>query len=370
MKNSIRGNIGKASVIGLDLSDVEGTYVGLDGSGKVVEEGKVGMRKAALEAMFWGRPRTRIAIEAGTHSPWVSRLLAGLGHEVIIANPRQLALIYRNRRKSDRVDATTLARLARSDPELLHPLRHRGEQAQRDLAVLRSRDALVSTRTQLINHVRGVVKSCGELLPKCSAESFHRQAALHLPAGLEPAQGPVIEQIAQLTASIDRYDRQIEQLAREQYPEAQAVRQPNGVGPITSLSFVLTLEDPQRFAHSRDVPAYLGLTPARDQSGQRDPELQISKAGDAFLRRLLVQAAHYILGPFGTDCDLRRWGLKLAGAPGGRGSKQRKKRAVVAVARKLAVLLHALWAGGQVYEPLRPAKTKEAAQRRPSPHRH
>jgi transposase len=359
MKISTSGK-GSVCVYGVDLSDAVATYVGLDSAGNVVEEGKVTMTKAALEKMFWGKPESLIAIEAGTHSPWLSRLLAELGNRVLVANPRQIPLIYRNRRKSDRLDAITLARLARFDPELLHPLTHRGKQAQEHLAILRSRDALVRMRTQLINHVRGVVKAWGERLPKCSAEAFHHRIAPDLPEGLKPALLPVIDQIAQLTASIDGYDRKIEELGQKDYPEAQVVRQPNGVGPITSLAFVLTLEDAKRFASSRDVPAYLGLTPARRQSGSKDPELHITKAGDVFLRRLLVQAAHYILGPFGTDCDLRRWGLRLAGDQSGKGSKQRKKRAVIAVARKLAVLLHALWSSGQAYEPLR-ARAKEAA---------
>jgi len=242
-----------AIVFGLDLSDTEATYVGLDSDARIIEEGKLTLTRMGLEKFFFGKDRSLVAIEAGTHSPWVSRLLGERGHDVLVANPRQLPLIYRNRRKSDRLDAITLARLARSDPELLHPLVHRGQQAQEDLAVLRSRDALVSTRTLLINHVRGVVKSAGERLPKCSSESFHRQARAHLPLGLEAALGPVIEQIGQLTTSIDGYDQKIEQLAQERYPEAQQVRQPNGVGPITSLAFVLTLEDPRRFATSRDV---------------------------------------------------------------------------------------------------------------------
>jgi len=354
MKDSISVLEKGTAVIGLDVSDDQSTYVGLDTDGAVVEEGKVTTTRTGLEKRFGGRGGgCLVAIEAGTHSPWVSRLLAELGCQVLVANPRQIALIYRNRRKSDRLDATNLARLARSDPELLHPLVHRGRQAQEDLAVLRSRDALVRSRTQLINHVRGVVKSAGERLPSWSAESFHHKAARQLPAGLEAALSAVIEQVAQLTASIKKYDEKVEELAQKRYPEALAVRQPNGVGPITSLAFVLTLEDAHRFSSSRDVPAYLGLTPARRQSGASDPELPISKAGDVFLRRLLVQAAHYIIGPFGKDSDLRRWGLRLAGPAVGKGSKSRRKRAVIAVARKLAVLLHSLWVSGEVYEPLR-----------------
>jgi transposase len=348
-------------VIGLDLSDREGTYVGLDQAGTVVEKDKVTLTKVGLEKAFWGRGQLLIAIEAGSHSPWVSRALAEMGHEVIVANPRELALIYRSKRKSDHLDATTLARLARSDRELLHPIHHRGQEAQQDLAVLRARDGIVACRTKLINLVRGMVKADGERLPRCDADSFHLKAAPFIPERLRPALDETVEQIAHMTAGIERYDKKLEALQREKYPEALIVQQPNGVGPVTSLAFVLTLEDPKRFASSRDVPAYLGLTPARKQSGDRDPEMHITRAGDAFLRRLLVQSAHYILGPFGKDCDLRRWGQRLAGAPEGRGSKQRKKRAVIAVARKLAVLLHVLWRRNATYEPLRQAKWREVA---------
>jgi len=210
------------------------------------------------------------------------------------------------------------------------------------------------------------VKSHGGRLPKCSAEAFHNKAAPNIPAELKPALDSLIEQIALLTGSIRNYDQEVERLIAERYPEAAVLRQVNGVGPITALVYILTIEDPQRFAVSRDVGAYLGLVPGRNQTGESDPELHITKTGDLFARKVLVQAAHYILGPFGTDCDLRQWGLRLAGisvtAAGGltKGSKQRKKRAVVAVARKLAVLLHALWTTGEVYDPFRQAK-KEAA---------
>jgi transposase len=363
-KNSTDFSSAEASFVGLDLADKESTFVGIDGGGTVIEEGRVMTTAAGLGKVFASRHPCRIALEAGTHSPWVQLLLAAMGHEVIVANPRQVALIYRNKRKSDKLDATTLARLARSDPELLHPIRHRGKQAQIDLAVLRARDGLVAARTQLVNLVRGAVKSYGERLPQCSTRSFAKKAAATLPADLSPALTPVIEQIAALTKRIDQYDEEIERLVAERYPEARGLQQVKGVGPITSLGYVLTLEEPGRFQTSRDVGAYLGLTPGRRQTGDSDPEMHITKAGDVFLRKLLVQAAHYILGPFASDCDLRRWGLRLAGTPEGlgrKGSKQRKKRAIVAVARKLAVLLHALWRTGEVYEPLRWASKKEAA---------
>jgi transposase len=290
----------------------------------------------------------RVAIEAGTHSPWASRVLEECGHEVLVANPRRTRLIYTNKRKTDEIDAESLARLARLDPKLLYPLKHRGEDSQAHLALIRSRQALVECRTQLVNHVRGAVKSFGARLPKCPARSFHKRASEHIPEALRPALGPVLEQIGSLTEHIREYDRQLEAVSKERYPETHLLRQDEGVGPLTALTFVLTLEDPHRFEKSRSVGAYLGLVPATAQSGDRDPQKHISKEGDQMLRKLLVGSAHYILGPFGSDSDLRRHGAKIAS----RGGKNAKKRAVVAVARKLCVLLHRLWVSGEIYKPL------------------
>ena len=290
----------------------------------------------------------RIAIEAGTHSPWASRVLEECGHEVLVANARKLRLIYANKRKTDEIDAENLARLARLDPKLLYPLKHRGEESQAHMALIRSRETLVGTRTQLVNHVRGTVKSFGHRLPKCPARSFHKNAPEHIPEALLPALGPVLEQIGSLTERIRDYERRLETIAKDHYPETEHLRQVEGIGPLTALTFVLTLEDPYRFEKSRSVGAYLGLVPATDRSGDKDPQKRISKEGDEMLRKLLVGSAHYILGPFGSDSDLRRHGEKIAS----RGAKNAKKRAAVAVARKLAVLLHRLWVSGEVYDPL------------------
>jgi transposase len=319
-------------------------------SGEVIEEGRVRTTPEALRRRFFSEQRPlRIAIEAGTHSPWVSRVLEECGHEVLVANPRKVRLIYSNKRKTDEIDAENLARLARVDPKLLYPLKHRGEDSQAHLAIIRSREALVNARTQLVNHVRGTVKSFGARLPKCPAVSFHKKVVEHIPEALWPAVEPILETIGSLTEHIREYDRQLEMVCQEHYPETKLLRQVEGVGVLTALTFVLTLEDPYRFEKSRTVGAYLGLVPARDQSGDRDPQRRISKEGDEMLRKLLVGSAHYILGPFGQDSDLRRHGLKIAQ----RGGKRAKKRAVVAVARKLSVLLHSLWISAEVYEPLR-----------------
>lgn len=334
---------------GLDLGDRYSHLCLLDTeSGEVIEEGRLRTTPETLQRRFSGCRPMRVAIEAGTHSPWVSRLLEECDHQVLVANPRKTRLIYGSKHKTDKLDAENLARLARLDPKLLYPLEHRGENAQAHLAILRSREVLVGTRTQLINHVRGVVKAFGHRLPKCSAPSFHKKVPEHVPKELLPALGPLLGTIEELSARIRDYDRKLEALAREHYPETETLRQVQGVGVLTALAFVLVLEDPSRFEKSRTVGAYLGLVPGKNQSGERDPQRRISKRGDEMLRRLMVGSAQYILGPFADDSDLRRHGLKIAE----RGGKNAKKRAVVAVARKLSVLLHRLWVTGEPYEPL------------------
>jgi transposase len=335
---------------GLDLGDKYSYLCLLDTqSGEIMEEGRLRTTPESLRRRFASeRPPMRIAIEAGTHSPWVSRVLEECGHEVLVANARKLRLIYANKRKTDEVDAENLARLARLDPKLLYPLKHRGEDSQAHMTIIRSREALVGCRTQLVNHVRGAVKSFGGRLPKCPARSFHKRAAEHVPEALWPALGPILEQIASLTERIRDYDRKLQTISKEHYPETALLRQVEGIGALTALTFVLSLEDPYRFERSRCVGAYLGLVPATGQSGDRDPQRRISKEGDEMLSKLLVGSAHYILGPFGQDSDLRRHGEKIAS----RGGKNAKKRAAVAVARKLAVLLHRLWVSAEVYDPL------------------
>jgi transposase len=334
---------------GLDLGDKYSHLCLIDTqSGEVIEEGRLRTTPEAIRRRFDSEQPLRIAIEVGTHSPWVSRLLEECGHEVLVANARKLHLIYGNKRKSDKLDAENLARLARVDPKLLYPLEHRSEQSQAHLALLHSREVLVRSRTQLINHVRGTVKSFGQRLPKCSASSFHEKAADGIPELLREALEPILKTIASLSARIRDYDRKLETLAQEHYQETELLRQVQGVGALTALAFVLTLEDPGRFEQSRAVGAYLGLVPGKDQSGEHNPQRRISGEGDEMLRRLLVGSAHYILGPFARDSDLRRHGMKI----GERGGKNAKKRAVVAVARKLSVVLHHLWVSEEVYDPL------------------
>jgi transposase len=333
-------------VIGVDLGDRHSQVCVLDVDGEVTEESRVSTTEAAFRRHFGGRPRSRVVLETGTHANWVHDLLAGAGHEVVVANARKVRAISANERKSDTVDARMLARLGRADIALLCPVRVRGEDLRQDLALLRARAALVVARTMLVNSVRGLAKAAGHRLPACSAASFHKQ---ELHETLHRALAPMLKILECMSHEIQSYDKALECLCEQRYPQTKLLRQVKGVGPLTALCFVLTIGDPARFKDARAIGAYVGLVPRRDQSGAKDPQLRISKAGDPMLRTLLVQCAHHILGPFGVDSDVRRFGLKLAV----RGGKSAKKRAVVATARKLAVLLFALWRGAEVYEPLR-----------------
>ncbi len=335
--------------IGLDLGDRFSSYCVLDEAGEILREQKLPTAQEAMKQTFGRMARSRIAMETSTHSPWVSRLLTALGHEVIVAHAQKVHLITKSRRKDDRLDARTLARLARIDPQLLSPVRHRSAQAQLHLTEIRARAELVRARTALVNTTRGLAKSYGERLRKCGTQQVGRDLAMGLSAELRAALEPLLCEIESLNESIQECDQRIEKMAKETYPETALLKQVKGVGDLIALAYVLTIEDPHRFGRSRDAGCFVGLQPGRRNSGESEPQMHISKEGDRYLRTLLVQGAHYILGPFGEDSDLRRWGKKLAE----RGGKNAKKRAVVAVARKLAVLLHRLWVSGEVYEPLR-----------------
>jgi len=335
--------------IGVDLGDRWAFYCVLDEAGKIILEQQVPTTPESMKQTFSRMPQSRIALETGTHSPWVGRLLTELDHEVIVAHAQKVQLITKSNRKDDRHDARTLARLARIDPELLGPVRQRSVQAQIHLTVIRARAELVSARTALVNAARGLVKSYGERLPKCGTQQVSRELAAALSTELRDVLEPLLKEIESLNERIQEYDERMEKIAKEVYPEVSLLKQVKGVGTQIALAYVLTIEDPHRFLKSRAVGCFLGLKPGRRNSGESEPQKRISKEGDRYLRTMMVQGAHYILGPFGEDSDLRRWGRKLAE----RGGKNAKKRAVVAVARKLAVLLHRLWVSGEVYEPLR-----------------
>ena len=335
--------------IGCDLGDRYSHVCVLDACGAVETRARLATSRSGFTKWFGGIGRCRVAMEVGTHSRWVSKLLGELGHEVIVANARQVRLIHQGRRKNDKIDAEKLARLARVDVELLSPIKHRSEEAHSELTVLRSRDQLVKVRSELINHVRGVSKSFGVRIPKCVSTSFVRRTQqTPMPASLLSALQPLLSALDGINEQIKAYQATLQKMAQG-CQEAQPLLTIHGVGPITAMAYVLTLEDATRFASSRDVGPYLGLVPKQWQTGQSDPELRISKAGDGFVRKLLVNCAQRMLGPFGQDSDLRRYGLRLTQ----RGGKSAKKKAVIAVSRKLSVVMHKLWSTGEVYRPLR-----------------
>jgi transposase len=351
----------KHNTLGVDLGDRWSHVHVLDGEGQFVEEGRVAMTETAIRNKFGTMPRAVIALEAGGQSAWVSQLLEELGHEVIVSNPARVALIHRSKNKNDRKDAEALAMLAFANPQLLYPIHHRSADARAALQVVRSRDALVQARTALINHARGAVKACGKRLNSCSAEAFAHKVADQIPEALQPALDPVLETIGDLTAKIRAFEKRIGDLCAL-YSETELMQQIPGVGPLTALTFALTLEDPNRFNKSRDVGAYLGLTPRRDQSGDTDKQLRITKQGNSYLRRLLVNCAHYIIGTFGPPSALRDWAL----ARTSKGGKNARKRTIVAVARKLSVLLHRMWTTGMCYEPYPPLEHQPKLAKMPA----
>ncbi len=333
-------------VVGLDLGDRYSHYCMLTNTGELMEEGRIQSTAAALTKQFGNEARMRIALETGTHSPWVSRLLESFGHQAIVANARKIPTVTASESKNDRNDAEQLARMAAFDPKLLHPVEHRSLERQQDLNLVHTRSVLVRARTMLVNSVRGLVKSAGGRLPACSSAAFPDKARTAMPAELKTACEPLLEQIAQMSQTIGAMDKRIEGLEKK-YAEIGLLRTVPGVGPVVAACYALTLDGPEAMETNRQAGAFLGLRPRQQQSGDLNPQCGIAKTGNNYLRALLVQSAQYILGRFGPDSELRRWGLKLAAGGGKRG----KKRAIVAVARKLAVILLSLWRNRKTFDP-------------------
>jgi transposase len=340
--------------VGVDLGDETATYVILDADGATHSEGSFAMTADGVDGLFGQLPASRVVVEASTQSNWVARRVQALGHEVIVANPRRVHLISKSSRKTDRNDAHTLARLGRVDPQLLHPVWLRSDECLAARAALKARTQLVRTRTRLITLVRSECKVHGVRLPICASSSFVKVAPLRIPEILRGFLQPIFDVLRSLTEQIDRYDKLVQRLCEHEFPQTGALQQVSGVGPLVSLAFVLAIGDPKRFPDSRQVGAYVGLVPRLHQSGQSDPHLQITKEGDRDLRALLVNSATYILRRSSPDCALKRCGRKIAK----RGNPRDKSRARIAVARRLAVLLHRLWLTGEQYEPLRAAPIK------------
>ena len=340
----------QAAVAGIDLGSKRSEACLLDEQGAPLERVTLATTAAALERHFAHRPALLIAIETGGQTNWVRRRLEALGHRVLVADARRVKLIWDTHSKDDRRDALFLAQIALRWPNLLHPIRPRSLATDRRRALLTARETLVGARVKLINTARGVLNAFGHKPPPATSEAFARRITPLLPADLADSSHPLLLAIEALSTQIRRYDKQVLALCDGPYRDATApMRSIRGVGPLTALAFTLELDnDPRRLRDSRSAGALVGLRPKRRDSGERSPQLAITKTGNPMLRKLLVQCAHYILGAFGEDCALKRWGLGLAArTPGSRG----KRRAVVATARKLAVLLHTLWRKGETFDP-------------------
>src|SRR2546427_3744292 len=243
----------------------------------------------------------------------------------------EIGLITKNNAKSDKRDARTLAQLLRADARLLSPIDHRAENLQMDLTVIRMRDNLIATRTRLVTSVRGVVKATGGRLPRGETTSFPQQVRDLIPEPLRPAVAPVLEVIDGLNEAAYEYDCLLEHWAGTRYEESSRLTQVKGVGTLTALTFLLTVGDKERFSRTRDIGPFVGLRPRLGQSGDNEPELRITKAGDGLLRKTLVEWAEDMVGPFGQDSDLRRVGGRLI--EGGHGRKGGRQRVVVGSGR-------------------------------------
>ena len=335
--------------IGFDLGAKTGVYCVLDESGSIVEEGSVGMSRAAVTKFFRGQPTSRVILEASGSSRWTTKIARSLGHEVVIGNPRKIKYITKSVTKSDHNDAFKLADLGQVRPRLLSPVHLRSDKAHSGRMHQRVRAQLVACRTSLINCARGCARSLGHALPKCSPPAFVKRAKANLPKHALVELNPLLDQLSELAIQIKACDQRTESLGEEVFPETKIFQQIAGVGPVLALSFACMIDDPTIFKDSRAVGAFAGLAPKSKQSGKSSPELRISKQGDGETRRLLVSAATYILGPFGPDCDLKRYGQRIASG----GSQAARAKARIAVARKLSVLLHRLWMTGEEYQPFR-----------------
>ena len=344
-------------VIGVDLGDRESNGCRFRKATGEIEDFRFPTTREGITERFSKMESCQVVIEAGSQTRWVSQVIKQLGFDVRVMNPRQNELIKKSLNKTDKSDARCLARIAACCAPLVHEVRMRSDETQRCLSMIRARDRMVSARTKLASGVRGLAKQFGHRFVAKSPDALWKS---EVPDELKPALEGMMRAIQQLSEGIACYDRAIATTAQKQYPQVAPLSRIPGVGVLTSMAFVLLLENPTRFKKSRDVGAYFGLRPRQFESGDSKKLLGITKTGDRLTRRLLVQCAAHILGPFGKDSDLRRYGLAMIE----RGGRAANKRARVAVARKLAVTMHRMWVDGTEF---RPFKDSTAASAAPEP---
>lgn len=335
------------SALGIDLADRSAQFCVMTAEAGVAAEGKIELTPRKLGELWRAHGDVDVVVlEAGSPATWVTELLEGLGARVIVADPRKLKAVTESVRKSDVRDAQMLARLGLADEQLLSPTYVRPPEHRRAMTQLRVRDQVVRQRSSTIAEIRATVKLEGLRLRRCEAELVHEQEA-GLPEELAMVLAPLFATLRAQDAAVAAYDAQIAETSKR-FPAAALLDEIDGVGPITALAFVVVVGDPARFRHTRDIGAYLGLVPRRDQSGQSDPSRRITKAGCGFLRRLLVQCAQVLCRPVGKDSALRRRTAAMLERRG----KAGKRQVVVAVARRLSVVMLSMLKSQQRWQPL------------------
>ena len=332
---------------GMDVHKKYSRVCELNEDGDILEEAKFPTTKQALQRRFGNREPMQIVLETGTESAWIAQSLENQGHEVIVAHARRIDLITDNDNKNDRNDAEMLARLGRSDLDLLTETHVRGKGAQRIRAMLKARTGLVQSRTKLANQIRGLVRQAGYTLRSGPPEKLEQIIGeSDIPEALLVSVMPLAESVTALTERIDRLSSKLKKIAR-QIDTVDQLKEIDGVGWQTALCFVVTIENPGRFSSSKKVGAYFGLVPEVQNSGNEDSDTNhtgsITKNGDSMMRYLLVQAAQAMMRSK-TDSELKQFAKRIE-------AKKTNQIAAVACARKLAVVMHTLWKTGREYEP-------------------
>jgi transposase len=347
---------------GIDIHTRKSNYCALDESGEEIGTANFLTTKKAFTHHFGKIDKAKIAIEAGAHSHWIAELLKELGHDVVVANPRRVGLIAKNREKDDQTDAELLARLVRTDPRLLHGTHTRSAENLILRGMIKSRSTLVECRTKLINSVRGIVKPFGIVIPRCNSEQFHEVAINYEPissGNVKAVIAAMLVQIGSLTKEIDFQTKAIEGIEFDD-PTITRFKTVPGIGNLIALAYVAYIDDPNRFGRSEQVGKYLGLSSGRRFSGGGGHTLGITKEGDPQMRALMLQAAYAFMRSK-KDSELKQWTVQLMARKGGKDSREAKKKTATALARKLGVLLHRIWITGEKFEPFYHTKRKEAA---------
>jgi transposase len=342
--------------IGIDVHKVHSQVCILDEEGAVLEEVRIQTDRERFGAVLGSRPRARILIEAGTESEWVARCLEALGHEVIVADPNFAAMYATRSRqtKTDRRDARALADACRLG--VYRPV-HRVSQEQRERrAQLKVRRGLVETRTRAVSVVRSLLRQEGHRARGGAARLLvDRLEELNLPETLKKTLEPLLELLQLVNQQIAACDGAVAELVKGD-PAVQRLCTVPGVGPVVSATFVAVLDTPDRFSKPHQVEAYIGLIPREYSSGEQTRRGRLTKAGSSELRSLLVQSAWSIWQWKKAETKpLWRWAEKIA-------QRRGKFRAIVALARKLAGILFAIWRDGTTYDLSRLQRPAQAVE--------